>query len=109
MPDENGRPATDQQSGKNAEVGEEIGKKAERKLAARREGDRGVWFGFGMFGLIGWAVAVPTLIGIAIGLWLDERNQGQISWTLTFLFIGAALGCVNAWYWIERESHHDRR
>jgi ATP synthase protein I len=88
-------------------VGEAIGRRAERKLEARRQGDRGVWFGLGMFGLVGWAVAIPTLAGIALGIWLDGRVQGQISWTLTFLFIGAALGCLNAWYWIQRESRHD--
>jgi ATP synthase protein I len=88
-------------------VGNAIGRRAERKLEARRQGDRGVWFGLGMFGLVGWAVAIPTLAGIALGIWLDERVNGQVSWTLTFLFIGAALGCLNAWYWIQRESRHD--
>ena len=29
--------------------------KAARKLRAREEGDRGVWFGLGMMGLVGWS------------------------------------------------------
>ena len=32
-------------------------------------GDLG-WFGLGMMRLVGWSVAVPTLLGAAIGLWL---------------------------------------
>ena len=81
-----------------------IGTKEERKLRARREGDRGVWFGFGMFGLVGWAVAVPTLIGVAAGIWIDKRWPGPYSWTLMCLFMGVILGCLNAWYWVRRES-----
>ena len=45
-----------------------------RKLRAQREGTRSVWFGLGMTGLIGWSVAVPTLGGVMLGLWLDLRH-----------------------------------
>lgn len=85
-----------------------IGSKAERKMRAREQKDRGVWFGLGMFGLVGWAVAVPTVLGILVGLWLDQRFPGKPSWTLTLLFLGVVLGCLNAWYWVRRESRHDR-
>lgn len=85
-------------------VGEEIGRKAERKLKARGERDRGVWFGLGMFGLVGWSVAIPTLIGVALGLWIDRTWPGEVSWTLTLLIIGVAVGCLNAWYWVKREG-----
>ena len=53
--------------------------------------------------MIGWSVAIPTLIGVAIGIWLDISYPGHISWTITFLFAGLAVGCANAWYWVERE------
>jgi ATP synthase protein I len=86
---------------------EEISSKAERKMRARRQQDRGVWFGLGMFGLVGWAVAVPTLLGITVGVWLDRQFPGKPSWTLTLLFLGVILGCINAWYWVRRESGHD--
>jgi ATP synthase protein I len=89
-------------------LSKEVGSKAERKIRARGEEDRGVWFGLGMFGLVGWAVAVPTVLGILIGLWLDQRFPGKPSWTLTLLFLGVVLGCLNAWYWVRRESRHDR-
>ncbi len=81
----------------------EVGAKEQRKLRARKE-DRGVWFGLGMFGLVGWAVAVPTIIGVGLGVWLDREWESTISWTLTGLFVGVAVGCLSAWYWIKRES-----
>lgn len=83
-----------------------IRRKAARMQAAARE-KRGVWFGFGMFGLVGWAVAVPTLIGTALGLWLDRAAPVGFSWTLALLLAGVFLGCVNAWYWVTKESRHD--
>lgn len=86
---------------------EKVRAKEERKLKKRREGERSAWFGLGMFGLVGWSVAIPTVIGVAIGVWLDARFEGQRSWTLTFLFIGIVVGCINAWFWVKRES--DRR
>ncbi len=89
------------------DVGDEIGRKAERKRKARGEEKRGLWFGLGMFGLVGWSVAIPTLAGVALGLWLDSLFGGRVSWTLTLLFVGVVLGCLNAWWWVQRESRHD--
>ena len=63
-----------------------------RKLKARRERDRTVWFGLGMFGLVGWSVAIPALLGTALGLWIDSRWPSRVSWTLMLLVIGVALG-----------------
>ncbi len=80
-----------------------IEKKEKRKLRAQGKKDRAIWFGLGLFGVIGWSVMVPTLIGIAVGIWADRRWPGTISWTLTFLFAGIILGCLNAWYWVEKE------
>lgn len=91
------------------QLAERIGHKADRHQQARRQAKHGLWFGLGMFGLVGWSVAIPTVLGIAMGLWLDRKWPGPPSWTLTLLFLGVILGCRNAWYWIERERHgnHD--
>ncbi|MHC4660754.1 MAG: AtpZ/AtpI family protein [Planctomycetota bacterium] len=83
---------------------EKVGRRETRKLKARGEKYKQVWFGLGMFGLVGWSVAIPTVVLTALGVYLDSKVEGQISWTLTMLFIGIALGCLNAWYWIKRES-----
>ncbi len=82
---------------------EKIKRKEKRKLRAQRKKGQAIWFGLGLFGVIGWSVMVPTLIGIAVGIWADRKWPGQISWTLTFLFAGIILGCLNAWYWVEKE------
>ncbi len=85
-------------------LAEQVGIKAERKLRARRRGPAGVWFGLGMMGLIGWSVAIPTLVGAAIGIWLDKHYPGQHGWTLALLMAGLAMGCFNAWRWIAKEQ-----
>ena len=66
----------------------EVGAKAARKLKAQRNSAKGVWFGLGMMGLIGWSVVVPTLLGAALGIWLDKQNSGKHSWTLALLAAG---------------------
>jgi len=84
-----------------------IGRKEKRKIKARAEKNRDVWFGLGMFGLVGWSVAIPTLIGIAVGVWIDKTWQSPYSWTLMGLFIGIVAGCLNAWFWIKRENRSE--
>ncbi|MCL7421391.1 MAG: AtpZ/AtpI family protein [Methylobacter sp.] len=88
-------------------ISQSVDRQAQRKLKARRDKRHSVWFGLGMFGLIGWAIAIPTLAGIALGLWIDRQWPSQVSWTLTLLFVGVVLGCMNAWRWIGKERDHD--
>jgi len=88
-------------------MGQAVQRKAQRKLKARRAADRGAWFWLGMFGLVGWSVAAPTLLGILTGLWLDRTWPGRTSWTLTLLLLGVVLGCANAWYWVKREQRQE--
>ena len=80
----------------------QVGANAARKLKAQRNPAPGVWFGLGMIGLIGWSVVVPTLLGAALGIWLDKHHPGTYSWTLALLVAGLAIGCVNAWHWVAR-------
>src|SRR5271155_5778808 len=87
----------------------EVGAKAARKLRARRHSAQGVWFGLGMMGLIGWSVVVPTLLGAALGLWLDNRYPSKHSWTLALLVAGVVLGCFNAWNWVAKEEKAMRK
>ncbi len=89
-------------------LGAEVGAKAARKLRARRSHARGVWYGLGMMGLVGWSVATPTVLGAALGLWLDKRYPGPHSWTLTLLIIGLILGCLTAWRWVAEEDQQLR-
>lgn len=89
------------------EEGEELvgrlERRVERKIEAGERGERGIWFGLGMFGLVGWAVAMPALLGLGLGWWLDKRVEAGFSWTLALLVAGICLGCLNAWYWLRQE------
>lgn len=85
-------------------LADQIGDKAERKLRARRQRGPDVWFGLGMMGLIGWSVTVPTLLGAALGLWLDRHHPASHPWTLALLMAGLVIGCWNAWHWIAKEE-----
>ena len=90
-------------------LGRQVGAKAARKIKARRSSVQGVWFGLGMMGLIGWSVVVPTLLGAVLGIWLDKRYPGSVSWTLTLLIIGLCFGCLNAWHWMTKENSEMRK
>ncbi|HPF13148.1 MAG: AtpZ/AtpI family protein [Planctomycetes bacterium] len=82
----------------------EVGMRAERKIHARKNPHPGIWLGLGMMGLIGWSVSIPTLVGAAIGIWLDKHYPGGRSWTLALLVAGLTLGCFQAWLWVRREE-----
>ena len=87
-----------------------IGATAARKLKARHS-TQGVWFGLGMMGLIGWSVTIPTLLGAALGLWMDKHHPGTHAWTLALLVAGLSIGCLNAWHWVAKEDRamHDEQ
>lgn len=79
-----------------------------RKLKSLKQ-DKHVWFGLGMFGMVGWAIALPTVIGAFIGLWIDSKIPGRYSWTLMLFMAGLCLGCYNAWYWLQKERESIRK
>jgi len=76
--------------------------KEKRRLKGKTQKDEGVWFGLGVFGIVGWSVAIPTLIGTALGWWIDQTWPSRFSWTLMMMIFGVALGCINAWYWVKK-------
>ena len=82
----------------------QVGAKAARKLKAQRHVSRTIWYGLGMMGLVGWSVVVPTLLGAALGIWLDKHHPSSHSYTLMLLLIGLILGCLNAWHWVAKED-----
>lgn len=83
----------------------EVERKESRKLKARSRDGGGVWFGLGMFGLIGWSVALPALAGVALGAWIDRTWPSRYSWTLMLLLGGIILGSLNAWHWVSQERN----
>lgn len=90
-------------SKKREQFAKTIEEKQQRKIKARNNKDHSV-FWVGMFGLVGWSVAVPTIIGVSLGIWIDKSYPSKHSWTLMLLVVGVAVGCWQAWYWIQQES-----
>jgi ATP synthase protein I len=82
----------------------EVGEKAARKLRAQRTPLRSIYLGFGVTGVIGWSVAVPSVLGALLGLYLDHHYPSGRSWTLMLLVAGLCLGCFQAWNWVARED-----
>ena len=85
-------------------LSEKIGLKAMSKLRAKRNTSHGVWFGQGMLGLIGWSIGIPTLLGAALGMWLDKYHSGGHAWTMAMLAGGLVVGCSNAWHRVAKEE-----
>mgnify|MGYP003624639557 CR=1 FL=1 len=104
--EEKNKPKTDQKSNdKNANnYSKQVGLVAIRKLKAQRYVTKTVWSGLGMMGLIGWSVAIPTVLGAGLGIWLDDAYPAGRSWTLSLLVLGLCLGCFNAWHWVAKED-----
>ncbi len=90
---------TDQQD----QYPDQIGQRERRKLRASRESDIGAWYGLGLFGVVGWTVAIPALVGVLLGVWIDLKWPSARSWTLMLLIGGLGVGCLNAWLWIGRQ------
>lgn len=107
MTPESGNGKTPDRQGVSDTAGE-IARKARRKLRAQRQPSRNPLYGLGLFGLVGWAVTVPVLLGVALGAWIDSHTAGAgRPWTLALLLAGVVLGCLNAWYWIEKEGRDE--
>ena len=82
----------------------QVAAKAARKLEAERMGEPRVWSGLGMFGMVGWSVAVPTVCGALLGAWLARHHPKGSSWTLALLVAGLVVGCGIAWHWVSSQN-----
>ncbi len=81
-----------------------------KKIARHHKGKKKrnqLLFSMGMFGLVGWTVAIYTIIGVLVGTWLDKHIVSDVSWTLTMIILGLIAGIVSAWIWISRELDDD--
>ncbi|MFO8068585.1 MAG: AtpZ/AtpI family protein [Alkalibacterium sp.] len=90
------------------ELLETVKKDSAKKMRAHEEGSE-IMFGLNLFGIVGWSVSIPTVLGIALGIFLDKRFTQSFSWTLTLLFAGIILGSFNAWRWIKEKTKISRK
>jgi ATP synthase protein I len=68
----------------------------------QREGEPSLGRNLAQVGVLGWTIVVPTLIGIWLGRWLDQRFNAGIFWTGPLLLLGLVLGCWSAWKWMHQ-------
>jgi len=94
---------------KGRDHGAKIDRDARRRLKAQREKNKNIWYGMGMFGLVGLSIAIPTLLGIALGMWIDRQWPSPYSWTLMLLFLGLVVGCINSWHWIKQTGKDEEK
>jgi ATP synthase protein I len=80
----------------------QVSKREKRKLDAQKEHKK-IWFGLGMFGVVGWSIALPTVLGGFLGIWIDSHWQSRYSWTLMLIIFGLFFGCFTAWNWVQKE------
>jgi len=80
-----------------------VQKRADRLQKKRK---MSLWQGLGVIGMVGWSVVVPTLLGLALGHWMDGALPTRFSWSLSWMVGGLILGCASAWYWVDQEWMH---
>lgn len=93
----------------NGSPQERIRRDAERMARARRRTPFSPLTGLGVFGVVGWSVAIPTVGGALLGAWLDRVAPQRFSWTLALILGGLVVGAILAWDWIARESRRTVR
>jgi ATP synthase protein I len=75
------------------------------KMLRKRNQQGDFWRSLALLGLVGWSVAIPTLLGALAGAWIDHHWPSRFSWTLMLLVIGLTLGCLNAWLQVKRDDN----
>ena len=88
---------------------EHIRHTAERMQRARRGPGASPLRGLGAFGMIGWSIAVPTVGGAFLGLWLNRVAPQDFSWPIALILGGAAIGGMIAWGWVSKEIEDRER
>lgn len=53
-------------------------------------------------GTLGLLLVLPIVAGAYLGRWLDGMMAGySMRWTLSLLFLGLVVGCVNVWLFVK--------
>jgi ATP synthase protein I len=82
----------------------DIGNQAKRMKNARDNPGPSPLRGISTFGMIGWSIALPTVGGAFVGLWLEKIAPQKFSWTVALILGGIVLGSAIAWAWIDKEG-----
>ena len=70
-----------------------------------RSQDRSYVYRAALLTVYGWQMSIPVIIGIALGLFLDEVwPLHHFSWTLNLILLGFGAGLYNANTWIKKTA-----
>jgi ATP synthase protein I len=75
----------------------------ERDERWKREGERSIWQNLSMIGSLGWLIVAPTLLGIALGRWLDSVFDTGITFSGAMIFLGVLFGSYLAWQRVRKQ------
>ncbi len=81
-----------------------IHRRAQRMQQTRDEPKYSPLTGLGVFGVIGWSVAIPTVGGAFLGLWLNRVAPQSFSWPIALILGGVVIGAMVAWNWIDKSA-----
>lgn len=77
--------------------------KKTRTLAKRNK--RIFYLNASILGIYGWQMAMPVLLGILLGGFLDKHfGVVHFSWMLNLIIIGFGIGVFNANRWVHQEG-----
>jgi len=75
----------------------------DREAQARRDPEPSLARRLGQIGVLGWTIVGPTILGVALGGWLDRRLETHITMTAALTFLGAGLGFWLALRWMQAQ------
>lgn len=75
----------------------------ERSIKSYKESKtkkKGTWTYIYRVTVIGWLFVLPVIAGAYFGRYLDRKSVSDVSWTITFIIIGIAVGIYNVWHFM---------
>ena len=80
-----------------------VRRRRDRHRFWRRSGEPSFAAYLAQVGVLGWTIVLPTLAGLFLGRWIDQRLGTGVFWTGPLLLLGLAAGCWAAWRWMHRQ------
>jgi len=77
-----------------------IRRSAKRLQHARSNPGESPLLGLGVFGIVGWSIAVPTVAGAFLGHWLNQVAPQKFTWTIALILAGVVVGGFIAGRWL---------
>ena len=79
-----------------------VRRQRQREQRWLREGEPSMARFIGQIGVLGWIIVTPTLIGLFVGRWLDQKFGSGIFWSAPLLLVGVVVGCWSASRWMHK-------